>query len=260
MTAGLGVQISAAVLDADTGGLLLSAEADAVRPIASVGKILLLVEVARLLVTGQLDPATPLTRTPDDAVADSGLWQHLHTRSLAVADLAVLVGAVSDNLATNVLLRAVGLPAVADVAAGLGLRHTALHDRVRDHRGPDDPPVLATGSATELAVVMAALHRGEVVDPTVSAMVLGWLNLDTDLSLVAGAFGLDPLAHTVADRDRWLGHKTGTDRGVRCDVGVLRGPIRAVAYAVLAEFDDTNREVAVDAMRDWGDRVRDLAA
>ena len=40
---------------------------------------------------------------------DSGIWQHLQAPSLPVADLATLVGATSDNLATNVLLRQVGL-------------------------------------------------------------------------------------------------------------------------------------------------------
>ena len=128
------VRLSACLLDAQTGEELATLDPHAVRPTASVGKVLLLIEVARRLVHRELDPATLFTRTSEDAVADSGLWQHLHTRSLAVADLAVLVGAVSDNLATNVLLREIGLPAVG--ATGRGARvagDTALHDRVRDH-------------------------------------------------------------------------------------------------------------------------------
>lgn len=222
-------------------------------------KVLLLIELARRIVHQKMDPATLLTRTPDDTVQDSGLWQHLHVRSLAVTDLAVLVGAVSDNLATNVLLREIGLAAVAAIAQTLGLRDTRLHDRVRDLRGPQDPPTLSTGTARELAVLMAGLDRGAVIDPTVSAEVLGWLNLDTDTSMVAAAFGLDPLAHTGSDRDRWLAHKTGTDAGVRADVGVLRGPIRTVAYAVLAEFDDASRDEALAGMNDWGWRIRAFA-
>ena len=101
-------------------------------------------------------------------------------------------------------------------------------------------------------------RRGQVIDPTVSAEVLGWLSLDTDLSLAAGAFGLDPLAHTTPDRGRWLAHKTGTDVGLRADVGVLRGPLRNVAYAVLTQFDDTDRDDALAAMRDWGTRIAEF--
>lgn len=254
-----GPSLSGCLLDAQTGEPLWTMQQHMVRPTASVGKILLLLEVARRLVHRELDPATLFTRTSDDAVADSGLWQHLHARSLSVADLAVLVGAVSDNLATNVLMRQVGLPAVAELTGTLGLRATALHDRVRDERSPDDPPNLSTGSAAELADLMARLHRGEAIDPTVSAMVLGWLNLDTDMSMVAGVFGLDPLAHAGPDRDWWIAHKTGSDIGIRADVGVLRGPLRAVGYAVLAEFDDADRDRVLEAMREWGARIRRIA-
>jgi beta-lactamase class A len=77
--------------------------------------------------------------------------------------------------------------------------------------------------------------------------------------MVAGAFGLDPLAHTAPDRGRWLAHKTGTDLGLRADVGLLRGPRRSVAYAVLAEFDDDRRGEVLAEMRDWGLRIADLA-
>ena len=257
--AGTQPSLSVCLLDARSGEQLMLEDEHAARPTASVGKILLLIEVARRLVHRELDPATLFTRSSEDAVADSGLWQHLHTRSLAVADLAVLVGAVSDNLATNVLLREIGLAAVADVTAVLGLQVTALHDRVRDTRTPNDPPVLSTGSAAELAELLGRLHRGEVIDPTVSATVLGWLNLDTDMSMVAGAFGLDPLAHSAPDRDRWVAHKTGTDVGVRADVGLVRGPLRTVGYAVLAEFDDADRDVALGRMREWGARIRHIA-
>lgn len=251
-------QLSGCLLDADTGEVLAAVEPGVVRRTASVGKVLLLIAVARLIELGRLDPAAEVLRLPADAVADSGLWQHLQARSLSVTDLAVLVGAVSDNLATNVLLRTVGPDEPGSVAGDLGLRVTALHDRVRDVRGPHDPTTLSTGSAAELAGLFGLLHRGEVFGPTVSAKVLGWLNLGTDLSMVAGAFGLDPLAHNTSDRGRWLAHKTGTDAGVRADVGLLRGPLRSVSYAVLAEFDDARRDDVLASMRQWGGRITEL--
>jgi len=250
---------SACLLDADTGELLAAVEPDVLRPTASVGKVLLLIAIARLLERGSLDPAGTIPRLPTDAVTDSGLWQHLQENSLAVPDLAVLIGAVSDNLATNVLLRVVDLSAVTEVAELLGLRTTRLHDRVRDVRGPGDPQTLSTGSAIELASLFRRLHRGDVFGRQVSGRVLGWLNLDTDMSMVAGAFGLDPLAHTAPDQGRWLAHKTGTDLGVRADVGLLRGPLRSVAYAVLAEFNDARRDEVLAEMRDWGLQIAEFA-
>lgn len=250
--------LSVCLLDADTGEPLAELAPNTVRPTASVGKVLLLIAVSRLVQQGRLDLAMAVPQLPADAVADSGLWQYLHTRSFSVADLAVLVGAVSDNLATNALLRVVDLPSVHAVAEMLELRSTRLQDRVRDIRRPDHPPTLSTGTAVELAGLLGRLHRGECFGPEASTRVLGWLNLDTDTSMVAGAFGLDPLAHAEPDRGRWLTHKTGTDTGIRAEVGVLSGPLLSVAYAVLAEFDDALRDEVLAAMRDWGLRIRAL--
>src|SRR5699024_4531372 len=146
----------------------------------------------------------------EDEVADSGLWQHLRADTLPAADLAALVGAVSANLATTVLLRRAGSTAVADRGRTVALQRTALPDRVRDVRRPSDPPALSVGTAAELSGLMLSLHRGQVRSKAVSRQVLDWLALDTDTSMVAGALGLDPLAHTEIDRGMTLAHKTGT--------------------------------------------------
>ena len=78
------------------------------------------------------------------------------------------------------------------------------------------------------------------MDAETSRRVVSWLSLGTDLSLVASAFGLDPLAHREADHGILLVNKTGTDQGVRSEVGVLRGPRAGVAYAVSMYFSDTS--------------------
>src|SRR5689334_17203490 len=76
---------------------------------ASLAKVFLLLEVAERIVEGTVDPTTVLDRRSVDPVSDSGLWQHLATDRLMVEDVAQLVGTLSDNLATNVLLDLVGL-------------------------------------------------------------------------------------------------------------------------------------------------------
>jgi beta-lactamase class A len=250
-----GAQVSASVTDLDSGASLLAIDERIVLPTASIGKILLLVEVSARLTERDFSGYAILDKTPRDAVGDSGVWQHLQAPSLPVADLATLVGASSDNLATNVLLRQVGLQAVRDRTESLGLMRTALLDLVRDSRGPDDAPQLSVGSTAELAWLFAALARGEVVDALTSSRVLGWLSLNADLSMVASAFGLDPLSHRGADHGMLLVNKTGTDAGVRSEAGVVRGPRTAVAYAVSVQFRDDGiaaRLRVLDAMRTVG--------
>lgn len=250
-----GVQVSARATDLSTGEVLFSVDDHVVMPTASIGKVLLLVEVAARLQSGQLSPLVQLDRAPQDIVGDSGIWQHLQVPALPVADLAALVGATSDNLATNVLLRRVGLEAVSARTESLGLTRTALLDLVRDHRGPDDAPQLSVGSANELTWLFSALARGEVVDAQTSRQVISWLSLNSDFSLVSSAFGLDPHSHRHPEHGILLVNKTGTDEGVRSEVGVLRGPGAGVTYAVSTYFDDTTlpaRLGVIDGMRTVG--------
>ena len=70
--------------------------------------------------------------------------------------------------------------------------------------------------------------------------------------MVAGAFDLDPLAHTG------LWHKTGTDVGVRADAGTIAWQGRTASYAALCAWD--GRETLVTpvlaAMRAMGELIR----
>jgi beta-lactamase class A len=250
-----GAQVSARATDLATGRVLFTVDDHVVLPTASIGKVLLLIELSARMTERDSAGLALLDRRTVAPVGDSGLWQHLQAPSLPAMDLAALVGGVSDNLATNVLLRHVGQDAVRARSESLGLSKTALLDIVRNERGPDDAPHLSVGSARELTWLFAALARGEVVDAATSARVVGWLTLNTDQSMVASAFGIDPLAHRVDEHGLVLINKTGTDRGVRAEAGVLRGPRAGAAYAVLLHFPDRNlstRLSVLDAMRTIG--------
>ena len=228
------------------GGVLHAHQPDLVLSTASIGKLLLLLEVAR-----SVPPDLPCDRRDVEPVADSGLWQHLGTDVLPAHDLAVLVASVSDNLATNVLLRHAGLDRVAALAGSLGLTATALHDVVRDVRTATHPPRLSSGSAAELSLL---LHRLPDLDG--GPQVLHWLGTSTDLSMVASAFGLDPLSHAGLT----VRNKTGTDEGVRADVGVVTGPAGSVSYAVLANWPAAAATVGevLATMRTVGDAIRGI--
>lgn len=245
-----------AVVLAESGGVVDSLAADDVLPTASIGKIFLLLSVLEGVGRGTIDPTEVLPVDERDHVSDSGLLQYLDRRDITVLDLCRFVGAVSDNLATNVLLRHVGLDRVRELTAELGISRSALHDSVRDVRGPQHTPYLSSGCASELAGLVRRIAVGEAVNPMVSTGVADLLRLNTDLSMVAAAFGLDPLAHVAIDVGVRLFNKTGTQDGTRADVGWFEGAGQGsgVAYAVIARFDDSStvRRVVLDAMRAVG--------
>ena len=226
---------------------------------ASVGKLLLLVEVARQRVAGELDGGCVLTRKPELTVADSGIWQYLRADELAIDDLCVLVASVSDNTATNALLQRVGLHRIGELAESLGLSRTALLDFVRDDRGANHPPALSTGSASELSGVMSRLSRRELISAPVSDRVNDWLATGVDLSMVTSAWGLDPLAHRYPDRKILLRNKTGSDPGVRADVGFIVRDAACFSYAVIANWDaghDDYRDTVLSGMHAIGAVLR----
>lgn len=213
-------------VDTGSGETLVESTPDLLLPTASVAKIFLLHHLAELLDEDASLGQLMLRKDSVAPVADSGLWQHLDAPALTLNDCARLVGAVSDNLATNVLLGHVGLAPVQAVARRLAAGGSMLNDSVRDVRRPDDAPTLSIGCAADWVAYFRTPH------PT----VMSWLAPATDLSMVSAAFGLDPLAHTDPVHDLRVWSKTGTDDGVRAEVGLLDVGGRQAAYAVICRF------------------------
>jgi beta-lactamase class A len=229
--------------------------------IASVGKLLLLIEVARQCEVGELAGTEVLFRYPALAVADSGIWQHLRTDSLPVHDLCVLTACVSDNIAANILLKRIGFQRLDDLRAALGLTSTALLDYVRQERGPDDAPNLSTGSAVELSSLMSRIARNNLISQAVSEQLRTWLATGVDLSMVASAFNFDPLAHAGSDRGYSIYNKTGTDTGIRADVGTVCRNGNSLSYAVIANWEASEpdlRDTVLVTMNTIGRRLRDF--
>ena len=255
-----GVDWSIAIVDLGSGEVLASHDPDRLLSTASVGKVFALIELAERLQDGRLAADQPLDRRGVPQVADSGLWQHLATDVLPLSDVAHLVGSVSDNLATNVLIDLLGQDSIRARAAQWAPRGSDLVDVVRGLRGPDDPPHLSLGCAADHVEVLARLWRERAVAGSTGERVLGWLAPGMDLCMVASAWHQDPLSHAEEYAGTLLVNKTGTNLGVRADVGVIDSGGRATAYAVLANWSEVplghRRDEVMDALRGIGDVLR----
>lgn len=257
-----GAQVSVQVTDLDSDVQVLSGDDHVTLPIAGLGVVPLLIEVASRFEAGTLDPLEIVDRSSVEPVSGSGLWRSLRAPALPLVDLAVLAATAGDPVAVNVLLEQVGLDRVRDRIESLGLARTAVLDRFRDERGPDDAPQVAVGTTRELAGLFSALVNSKAVDAAVSAQVAEWLSLNHDLSLVAASTGLDPFAHDHDAHGLLFINKTGRDRGVRAEAGVLAGPRAGIAYAMIVAFDDlsiAHRLRAHDAFRVLGVELMEYA-
>jgi beta-lactamase class A len=95
---------------------------------------------------------------------------------------------------------------------------------------------------------MSQISRKECVSQAVSEQVDAWLATGVDLSMVAFAFGLDPLSHATSGQTLFIRNKTGTDGQIRADVGTVGRDNVWLSYAVIANWDTTEPSMADAAL------------
>jgi beta-lactamase class A len=232
-----GCRWSVLVRDIDTGEELLSHAPDRVLSTASIGKVFLLHRLLHEVDAGTRSLDDVVTRRPSEAIGGSGMWQLLQQDTFTLYDLGMLIGAVSDNAATNTLARVIGLDAVHAHTRALGYEHSALNDAIRWPIPPGMPRRLSEGCATELVDFVSRVQRGEGLSAASSDVLRGWFGAGMDLSMVGSVFDLDGPDHNGFDGGVWFWNKTGTISTVRADIGVVMSPTRRIAYAVLAEWN-----------------------
>ncbi|MGN6427490.1 MAG: serine hydrolase [Leifsonia sp.] len=257
-----GLRFSALAVDVDSGETLFEHRPDLVLDTASVGKVFLLHRLLAEVDAGTRTLEERVTRRPSEWMDNSGLWYLLQADTLSLYDVAALIGAVSDNAATNTLCRVIGLPVVQEHTRALGYTDSGLDDVVRWPLPPGAPRTLSHATASELVRFVRNTATAADLSPASADTLQRWLGAGMDLSMVASAFGLDPLAHYSFDRDVWLWNKTGTISTVRADTGLVMSPERRVAYAVLANWprDVDARDRVLAVMRSAGDVLRNRLA
>ena len=253
-----GLTVSALACDVDTDEVLFAHGADTVLDTASVGKIFLLHRLLTEVDAGTRSLEDRVTRRPVEWMDNSGLWYLLQADELSLYDVAALIGAASDNAATNTLARVIGLDAVTAHTRALGYTASGLDDVVRWPLPPGAPRTLSHATARELVRFVTRTARAEDLSPSSADTLQRWLGAGMDLSLVASAFGLDPLAHYYFDRGIWLWNKTGTISTVRADTGLVMSPSRRLAYAVLINWPSgvAVRDEVLTVMREAGMHLR----
>jgi len=236
--------------------------------IASVSKILLVLEYARQAVAGQLDVTERVLVRAEDRLGGWGTAGCADDVELSLRDLAYFAMSVSDNTAADLLMRRVGRDVVPLLAKELGLDRTRVVGGPRenlesmfDDVGVADPAEFArtfanlspervralrvfdpdhTTSSTprEITRLLTLIWRDEAGPPAACAMVrdlmarqLFWTRLPS---------GFPPEVRVVG--------KTGTLPGLHIEAGVAEYPDGgryAIAVFARSQRLDTRR-IAID--------------
>jgi len=216
--------VSVAAVDL-TSGRTFEHDAHAVMPAASTIKVLLSAALWTQVEWGGIDPNRRLRVASTPAPGGGGLLESMHPETaLTLAELDLLMLAVSDNAATNALIDVVSMATVNRLASDLRLTHTRLRRRMMEAaavaRGDDN-----TTCAADMVALLGALARAEGIPRGACRRVLAGL---------AQSQHTDVIPRHLPPGDRVICCKQGELETVRHDVALIDEGDRRVALAVLS--------------------------
>lgn len=288
MFAGAGAEglLHAVPVEGEPGAGEVAVGADEPVVIASVFKVLLVLEFARQVAAGQLDPRERVRVTAADRLGGWGTAGCADDVELSLRDLAFFAVSVSDNSAADLLLARVGLDTVRLLAEELGLdrtrvvggprdvlesmlaevgardeaefalRYPALPDDRKRCLSVLDPLRTNAGTPRDITRLLRLVWRDEAGPPEACAQVR---------ELMARQVFRHRLVSGFPD-DVTIAAKTGTLPGLHMEAGVVRYPDGGLyAVAVFARTRElaasrtavdaaigTTARIAVDHLRDSG--------
>jgi len=204
--------------------------ADAVQPTASLIKLAVMVTAYRQSDAGQLDLNRRIELQASDKVPGSGiLTEHFSPGvQMSLRDAIRLMIRWSDNTATNLVIREIGLKSVSETMQSLGFPQTQLNSFV--YRGdttisPERSRLFGLGSTTarETLGLLEAIHRGSIATPESCQQMLDHLKNCEDRTMLSRE-----LPESVK-----IAHKTGAVSASRCDAGIVYGPKSSFLVCVL---------------------------
>ncbi len=194
---------------------------------ASVIKIPVLTEVFAQMQAGCADRSETYRIREEDKLPSCGALNYMHTGlEVTLEDLYTLMIILSDNTATNILIRKFGMDAVNSRMRQLGLTATAvnrlLFDSAAAARGRENYI-----TAEEIGMLLEKMYCGTLVSESASQEMLHILQ-NQRLN------GKMPFYFKGQVK---IAHKTGEDSGITHDVGIVYAPQPFVACFCSNEVD-----------------------
>jgi beta-lactamase class A len=206
--------IGASVVAPD--GSAWAVQGDVQFPSASTAKIPIMIEVWRMIDRGEaaLDDIHPVTRA--DKSNGSGVLRLMHAGlPVSLADLLYLMMAISDNTATNMLIRLAGIERINATMQELGMARSVL-GRLMVGRLAIEGEQENLATPEDYTRVLDAIFGGRAASPEACTAMIATLERQQNARRI-GRFV------PTAPGWRW-GSKTGTNTGVVNDAGFVIGP------------------------------------
>ncbi len=212
MVAKVDGKVSVAI-ETDKGHILINANDPL--PSASLIKVPIMIEAYRQVQEGKLNLASEYSLLPEDRVGGMGVVSHLSPElRLTLKDFISLMIIISDNTATNAVIRNVGIHTVNQLATDLNCGQTVLARMMMDHEavklGKDN-----ITSANDIVRFLKEIVEGSILNEENKKAAYNTLlnqQFNTKLpALITGGFSLNAT----------LAHKTGELPGTEHDAGIF---------------------------------------
>ena len=225
-------------------------------PTASSIKIAVLVELFRQAEAGELSLRERLRYGARDRTLGSGLLGDLDEGlEPTLRDLAVLMMAISDNTATNLLIDRVGLARVNAMLRAAGVTGITLHNRIDFDLIRQSNDSLAVGTPAAFVQVLTALWEGRLLDVAHRDGALAIMRIQKYIEPIRRRLPYNPYAVEFGEpQEVWIASKTGSLSGVRCESGLVGSGATVYALSVMSK-DGADRVATSD-----NEGVRAIAA
>jgi beta-lactamase class A len=208
--------------------------ADVVFPTASMVKLGILLELFRQREANQLSLDEQLTVHKADKTSGSGLLENMSDEvTLSLHDLAVLMNAISDNTATNVLIERLGIVNINRAMQEAGMSHTTLFRKIvfagnRKLKYPN----FATGTPRDFMTLLLNLYEGKLLNKQHTKAMLTIMRIQKNMGNLVRYVKFNPYGD---DKQAWVASKTGSITGARNESGIVHTAHGAHIVAVMSK-------------------------
>lgn len=223
--AGEGVTVGVSMLGPD--GDRWSHNGDQKFRAASTVKVPLMVEIYRKIERGECALDDIHVLQADEKSKGSGVLRYMHDGlELTLNDLIYLMISISDNTATNKLIRLATMEAVNRIMPELGMTGSNLSREMRGRLPEGDEQENWATPDDYVAVTQSILDKDAASETSCDAMI-AMLELQQNRARIARYLPDD-------ESIRW-GSKTGTTKAVTNDVGFITSPAGTMMIAVYCD-------------------------
>ena len=209
-----------------TSGETFFIHGDEIMPQASSIKIAVLANLYLQAQQGKLKLTDEYVVRKEDLVAGSDILLGLTpgVTRLTLRDLATMMVAVSDNSATNVLIRRVGMDNVNAMLDSLGLHATRLRRQMMDLKAAGEGRENVS-TPREMMTLLETIYRGKLLNKEMTADFIKMLSTHKESSLLQG----------LPD-DAVAANKPGELEAVRNDSGIVLLKDRPYILCVMTTY------------------------